>query len=188
MGIEKRKERRIRVNLPIKIFYQKKQEIVGQTENISRLGTYVEVEQKIPLGADIEISLEIPAYVKNPSLCGEVKCEGNIFRCSLTREVAQKKYYGLGIFFIRFAQEAEKEKLSRYIDFLILNEDKAVKEGVRHWRDKRKAARYARQQEEKAALAKGEEDYQKQTLDLLNQILTRLAEISRLLGPQEKIR
>ncbi len=183
MGIEKRKERRIRVSLPIKIVYQRGEVLMAETENISRLGAYVEIEKKIPLGADIDIALQIPPYTKDPSLCGEVKCQGNIFRSSLAREIAAKKYYGIGIFFTRFAQEAEREKLSKYIDFLILNEDKVVKEGIRQWRDKRKAAKDTRKLE-RASL--NQKDYQKETLALLNQILTRLEEISRLLQPQNK--
>lgn len=183
MGIEKRKERRIRVNLPIKIVYQRDQIVMAQTENISRLGAYVEITKKIPLGADIEITLEIPPYAKDPSLSGEVKCQGNIFRCSLTREIAAKKYYGIGIFFTRFLHGAAREKLSKYIDSLISNEDKTVKEGIKRWRKKRKVARETKRLEKPSL---NQKEYQKQTLALLEQVLTRLEEISRLLEPQNK--
>jgi hypothetical protein len=182
MAIEKRKERRIKVNLPVRIVYQKNQEIITKTENVSRLGAYVEIDRKISVGSDVDIRLDIPVYTKNSSLCGEVKCQGNIFRCDLVREGESKKYYGIGIFFTNFPKEIDREKLSRYIDFLILKEDKEIKESIKHWRDKRDMAKKSRQTQE----IKLEEDFQKETAALLKQILARLEEISRLLQSQSK--
>jgi hypothetical protein len=185
MAIEKRKERRIKVNLPIKIVYQKDHVVTAQTENISRLGAYVETGKKIPLGIDIDITLEIPVYTKDPSLSGEVKCKGNIFRCNFIRETESNKYYGIGIFFTHFFNDADREKLSQYIDFLILTEDKNIKEGIKHWRDKRKIAKETRQAQK---ISLSQEDYQKETFALLKQILARLEEITRLLQSQNKIK
>lgn len=185
MAIEKRKERRIKVNLPIRIVYQKNIEFAGLTENISRLGTYIKIDKKIPVGSEADITLEIPAYVKNSSLCGEVKCHGTIFRCDVVGEADSKKYYGIGIFFTSFSKEADRKKLSNYVDFLILNEDKTVKEGIQGWRDKREIKRKARQTQKKLL---SPEDYQKETLALLRQILTRLEEVSRQLESQNKIK
>jgi len=183
MAIEKRKERRIKVKLLIKIVCQKNIEIQGQTQNISRLGAYVETGRKIPVGSDVNITLEIPAYTKNLSLSGEVKCQSNIFRCDLIREIEANKYYGVGIFFTNFLQAIDREKLSRYIDFLILREDENIKEGMKRWRDKREVTKKSRQAQ-KTELS--QENFQKTATTLLKQILTRLEEISRLLQPQNK--
>lgn len=166
MVIEKRRERRVRANLPIKIIYRKKFQILGRTENISMLGTYLEIDRKIPLGIDVEITLEIPTYIKDLSLTGEAHCKGNIFRCNLVRESASKKYYGVGIFFTDFLAPADRDKLSKYINFLIQREKQAIQKDFKRWQDKRQAKK---------------QDPHIQTLHLLKQILARLEELSQLL-------
>lgn len=170
MAIEKRKGRRIRVSLPIKIAYQHNRSIIANTENISMLGTYIEIDRQIPLGTNLDISLNIPAYTKNLSLTGEARCQGNIFRCNPARESGAEKYYGIGIFFTNFLNEADKGKLSRYLDFLAAKEEKNIKEGAKHLQEKRKTA---------------QAPSQTQTFDLLKQILKRLDEISRFLKSQK---
>lgn len=169
MVLEKRKERRVRANLPIKITYQKNLEILGRTENISLLGTYLELDREMPAGIDADIALEIPAYAEDLSLAGEVKCKGNIFRCNLIREFESKKYYGIGIFFTDFLVKADRDNLSNYINFLIFQEKQAIQKDTKRWQDKRQAKR---------------QDPHIQALDLLREILNRLEEISRLLKPR----
>lgn len=179
-GTEKRKERRIRVSLPVKIFYQKL-EVAGQTENISRLGAYVETNKEMPMGAELEMLLKIPARTKEDSLAKDIRCRGSVFRSGLIREENAKKYYGLGIFFTDFPQQTDKGKLSEYIDFLILQENKGIKDGLKRWKETRYAAKKltARQQMKP-------EEYQAQTKVLLKQILNRLEEIYRLVKSQDK--
>jgi hypothetical protein len=135
---EKRRERRLKVRLPIAINYPDNPPISSQTENISRLGTYVEVEQEIPMGVHLDITIEIPAYTNALSLTGEVKCRGDVFRCNLAREVESKKIYGLGIFFTTFLSDEDRDKLSKYIDFLILKEQEDIKQAVQRWRGRRR--------------------------------------------------
>ncbi|MBU4346627.1 MAG: PilZ domain-containing protein [Candidatus Omnitrophica bacterium] len=137
MVLEKRKERRIRVSLPITILYQDKRKVLGKIENMSRLGTYAEINKEIRIGTDIEIILTIPVYTKDLSLSGKIRCKGKIFRCNLLREAESQKYYGIGIFFTEFLEQDDKDKLSKYIDFLILNEDRNIKKGLKQWRAKR---------------------------------------------------
>lgn len=135
-GIEKRREKRIRVKLPIRISYQGK-ELSGETENISRLGAYVEIDKDIPFGAELGIALKVPAYGEGFSLGEEISCKGSVFRSSPAREENSIKYYGLGIFFTDFPQQTDREKLSSYIDFLVSQEEQEVKEEVRRWHQKR---------------------------------------------------
>jgi hypothetical protein len=183
MIIEKRKERRRKVNLPIRIIFRNKPQIIGQIGNISRLGAYVEIDKDIPVGSDIDIIFEIPIYTKDLSLTGEVRCEGNIFRSNLVREFRSKKYYGMGIFFTNFAEQLDRDKLSKYIDFLILKEDEDIQAGIKRWREKRVMDKKDKQNRK---MQLNQEGYQTETLSLLNQILIRLEEISRLLQSQDK--
>ena len=177
MGYEKRKERRIKVSLPIKILFQNK-EIAGKTNNLSRLGAYIEIGEEIPLGTALDITLAIPAYSRDLSLSGEIRCKGSIFRCSLVREENSRKYYGTGIFFTEFTTPADRDKLSRYIGFLILMEEKGVKEGVREWKQKREQVKAKKHPKD----SKAEHDKQcAEILSLLKEALARLDEISDLL-------
>jgi len=138
MATEKRRERRLRVNLPIRISYAGSPEIYSQTENISRLGTYAEIEQEIPLGMHLDMTIGVPAYTDDLSLIGNVKCRGDVFRCNLVREVGLRKFYGLGIFFTDFSNEQDRDKLSKYINFLIAKEQEDVKQATARWREKRR--------------------------------------------------
>lgn len=178
MGLEKRKERRIKVSLPIKIIYQNTAPIASRTENISRLGAYVEIGKELPAGKEIEVILEIPAYDNSGALPQQIKCKGNIFRSAQLEGPAAAGRYGIGVFFTDFSSPADKDKLSGYIDYLIAQEDRAVKEGLKHWRDKRKEAKRKKYLEEGNEIKKAN--------SLLKQILERLQEIKQSLGPREK--
>ncbi len=138
--IERRRERRIKVRLPITISHPNSRKINAHTENISLLGTYVEIEQEIPLGAKLDITIEIPVYTGDSSLAGNVRCAGDVFRCTLAREVESRKLYGHGIFFTGFSTEGDRNKLSKYIDFLIKKEQEDIKQAMKRWRKRRRKA------------------------------------------------
>lgn len=182
-SVEKRKERRIKVNIPIKIIFQKSLEISGKTENLSRLGAYVETDKEIPAGAEVDVILGIPKYKREASCAGEVRCTGNVFRCGVIKETGSKKYYGIGVFFVDFFKEADREKLSRYIDFLILKEDQEIKEGVQYWQDKRRFVQEARQSRKDQPKQKGRKA---EVISLLKDILVRVEEIQQLLHLQPR--
>lgn len=177
MVIEKRKERRIKASLPIKIVFQG-QKVAGRTNNLSRLGAYTEIGRRIPLGAALDITLVIPAYSREASLSGQVKCKGSIFRCSPVREDGSRKYYGSGIFFTEFVSPGDRDKLSRYIDFLILKEEDGLKEGVREWKQKREDVKGRRHPEGPRASS---DKYEAQILNLLKQALDKLDELKTLI-------
>ncbi len=180
-GIEKRKERRIKIALPIKVIYQGN-ESSGFTANISRLGTYAEIEKELPIGVDVGVALEIPAYLKDAPVGGKIRCEGNIFRTHFIQEVKNKKYYGLGIFFTSFNEEADRQRLSRYIDYLSTQEEKEIKEGAKHWREKREMKKADRSSSGSRDAEFGNSDI----AALLRQIVSQLEEIRSLLKPVAK--
>jgi len=177
-GIEKRKERRIKISLPLKIIYEGK-ELSGFTGNISRLGAYAQMDRDLPIGANIDVVLEIPAYTKDSSFAGKISCKGNIFRVNFIKEVKGKKYFGLGIFFTGFPQQKDKERLSKYIDYLITEEEKGIKKGVKLWRNKRKM----KKADTASAEGRPKGDDNSDIIALLRQILARLKEIRSLLKP-----
>ncbi len=181
MVSEKRKEHRIKTSLPIRINY-KGSEVSGTTGNISRLGAYAEIGRHIPVGQDIDIIIAIPDYAQDLSLTGQVRCKGNIFRSSVVRQVNSIKYYGTGIFFTKFSEDTDKGKLSNYIDFLLSQEGRGIKEGIKRWRNKRSAAK--RITKAKGVKA-GQDNLQAETLNLLKQVLALLEEIYRLLKDKE---
>ena len=141
MVTEKRRERRLKVGLPVIIGCSDRPLIYAKTNNISRLGTYIEIDQDIALGVHLDIKIEIPAYTNDLSLIGEVRCKGDVFRCSSVIEIESRRIFGLGIFFTDFSSEEDRNKLSRYIDFLILKEQEDIKQGIKRWREKRRRRR-----------------------------------------------
>jgi len=182
MGIEKRRGRRIRVRLPIRISYGGAHTITAETQNISPLGTYVEIGQQIPLGTDVDIILKILPYPGSFSSNQEVKCQGGIFRCNLVGEVESRKIYGIGVFFTDFQNPEEQNKLSRYIEFLTSKEANDIKAGAQLLQDKKKTEKKIKKAKEQM---QDKTDYQKETLDLLKQILSRLDELHSLLQSQK---
>lgn len=182
--IEQRKERRIKVDLPVTIIYRNS-EVNGKAENISRLGAYVKIGRHIPAGSDLDITLKIPVYAGDASLSGEVKSKASVFRSGLAGEIGPQKYYGIGIFFTKFLQQADRDRLSRYIDFLILQESKGIHEGLKRWKEKREISKKSM---EKQRIKIKDDNYQAQTLELLKQALARLEEIYRLIKPQNTVK
>jgi hypothetical protein len=65
---ERRKQRRVEEHLAITLHYLD-EEVKTFTKNISILGTFVEIERKIPEGNEIKIKLEIPAYLPEIPPC-----------------------------------------------------------------------------------------------------------------------
>jgi len=180
---EKRREHRLKASLPIKISSGNETEILGSTENISRLGTYLEIDRELPAGENVDITLELPVYSQDLSLAGELRCKGAVFRCNLVREFESTKFYGIGIFFTGFSEEKDRERLSQYIDFLSLKEGQEIKDGLKRRREKDEAEKTIKQSEE--ALIK-QEEFQKESLNLLKQIQSKLEKIYRILQTENK--
>lgn len=183
MPSERRKERRLKANLPIKITGKNNLEVFASTENISFLGAYLEVDKEIPAGTEVEVVLEIPHYSEDLSLAGEVRCKGDVFRSSLVNQSGSIKYYGIGIFFTNFHFSEDRDRLHRYIDFLLQSEEQDINERLRRLRYKREAQKLAKSSGQKNI---NQEEFQEKSLELLQQIAAQLNGIEQLLKSQKK--
>ncbi len=194
---ENRKEHRFKAVLPIRIIYAGN-EIIGCTENLSRLGTYAEINCEIPTGENVDVTLvlpaygfgykesqtiALPAYTQDLSPNEEVKCKGNVFRSVLLRQSATNKYYGVGIFFVVFNEDKHREKLSDFVEHLTLKEEQEIKGGLKRRREKDEAEKIVRNSEE---FYVQEEKFRKESLNLLHKISSQLEEINRLLQAGHK--
>jgi len=168
---EKRKEHRFRADLPVRVFYRTA-ELLSSTENISRLGTYAQFNREIPVGEELDVTLVVPAYTRDPALTGEVRCRGSVFRSTVLRQTPTDTSWGTGIFFTAFDGARDKEKLSAYIDHLTRQEEQEIKEGLRRRREKDQV-RHLQQLDGK------QDEFQKETITLLRQISARLAKLER---------
>lgn len=127
---ERRRRRRIEVALPITIKYDNK-EMSSHTKNISILGAYLEAEHQIPTGAVLNIKIRIPGTAKaKTEKAREIKCLGIAFRSQAVGIFESKKCYGIAIFFRSFSEGGE-QKLSKYIDYILLKEKKISKIYIR---------------------------------------------------------
>jgi hypothetical protein len=179
MAQEKRKEYRLKVRIPISVRVDPKAHFESKTVNLSRLGTYVEIPQDVPAGKSVSVIMALPAYCADASLCGEVKCRGTVFRNTMVREEDGRSIYGLGIFFTDFGTFQDKEKLSRYIGFLVDKEEQDMRDGVRRRKEKTGQDKAGRQGDEK-------NDFQKEILSVLADMSRRIEEIHRVVTGKSK--
>jgi hypothetical protein len=179
---ENRKEHRFKAVLPISVTCAGSL-IKSNTSNLSRLGTYTEIDRWVPPGENVEVALELPAYTDDSSLTGQVKCTGSIFRSVPLERGSSGQNYGVGIFFTGFSSHQHQEKLSRFIDYLAVKEEQEIKSGLKKMKEKEETAKIIRHPEE---LSVQEELFRKEALNLLHKISSQLDQISRLLQPQKK--
>lgn len=106
---ESRRGRRVAVALPAHLICGG-QDLSCRTENVSLLGTYVQVEKEMPISTPAKVTLDLSSMGGN----GAIQCEGVIVRC----ESLQPGLYGLGVFFNQFLENGE-ERLENLIDDLL---------------------------------------------------------------------
>jgi len=124
---ERRRRQRVDTALPIRIKYSR-EEILGQTKNISVLGTYLEADKEIPIGTTLDIKIRIPETgQRQAGKSREIRCAGIAFRSEAqSGSLEPKSQYGIGIFFRSFSGNGEKD-LSKYIDYTLSEEKKMGK-------------------------------------------------------------
>lgn len=133
MNAERRSRKRVDVALPIKMTYNNGEQIICLTKNLSILGTYIEVNKKVPIGTAFEI--EIDASVTEASSQSKlIKCRGVSFRCQ-SIVVDKRSMYGIGVFFRSFSEGGENN-LSEYIDYFQLEEERKGKMYIEKMKEK----------------------------------------------------
>lgn len=179
---ENRKEHRFKAVFPIRITYGGN-EIIGCTENLSRLGTYAEINREIPTGENVDVTLVLPVYTQDSFQHDEINCKGNVFRSVLLRQSATNKYYGVGIFFMVFSDDEHRKKLSNFVEYLFLKEEQEIKGGLKRRREKDEAQKVVKDSEE---FYVHEEEFRKESLSMLHKISYQLEELNRLLQAGHK--
>ena len=118
---ESRRGRRVAVTLSAHLICGD-QELSCQTENVSLLGTYVQVARELPISTPAKMTLDLPYNM------GAVQCQGVVVRC----ENLRPSVYGLGVFFNEFLEDGEA-KLEKLIDELLR---KQTEEAERYFQER----------------------------------------------------
>lgn len=151
--MERRQKHRIEAALALEIFYAANK-LEAVSKNISMLGAYIENEQEIKTGTDVEIIIHIPAYGHYRKPIGAIKCRGVIFRSAPLIKPNSPVFFVLRIFFTSFESKGDSDKLSAYIDFMASKEKTFVKKRLKQLRSKLKRGRAKQKRAEKKALRK----------------------------------
>lgn len=129
---ERRRQKRVKVKLLVRLDYNNN-EGLASTKNISLLGACLNMDRQISPGTRVVLSLDIPKYVENENLIGEIRGEGAIVRCNSVQQPGQPASYELGVFFSTFLPPGE-EKLLNYLDYVAKEEEKEVRRWVEQYR------------------------------------------------------
>lgn len=135
---ESRRGRRIGIALPALLVCGNEQ-LTTQTENVSLLGTYVQVNREVPVGTPVRVTLDLSSQPAGGG--GNVECEGVVVRCENT----QPGFYGLGLFFKQILGDGET-RLGALIDELLRRQNEEAeryfkeRERLRKERMKKKLA------------------------------------------------
>lgn len=150
---DRRRLKRVRVQLPVRLDFDKT-EGLAFTKNISLLGACLNMSKEVSPGTRVALSLDIPRYVEDDRLTGEIRGEGAVVRCQPeTIQGEGSGSYELGVFFSRFLSPGE-DKLMHYLDYVSRKEEEEVRKWVQQYRDrikkrKKEIARKKRQIERK---------------------------------------
>jgi hypothetical protein len=110
-GVERRRYSRIKRQIPLKIKLDD-YDLVGQTYDISCIGTYCRIDRSIPLFSIISIIILLPLKTNNRKSTCNVRCQGVVVR---TEENTQNnRQYNVAIYFNRLTKP-DKAKLSQYV-------------------------------------------------------------------------
>lgn len=108
--VERRRYPRIKREIPLKIKLDD-YDLVGQTNNISSVGTYCTVDKYIPVFSIISIILLLPIKDTPEGVCS-IRCKGAVVRSQENPE--DKNKYNVAIYFNRL-RKSDKTKLLQYV-------------------------------------------------------------------------
>lgn len=132
---DRRRQRRIRVQLPVRLDFNNTGGLAS-TKNISLLGACLNMDKEINPGTRVALSLNIPRYIEDDKMVGEVRGEGAVVRCQPEAEEGKElSGYELGVFFSNFLPPGE-EKLINYLDHVAEQEAEEVRKWVQQYRDR----------------------------------------------------
>jgi hypothetical protein len=130
--LERRRQKRVKVQLPVRLDFNNAEGLAA-TKNISLLGACLNINREILPGTRVALSLEIPKYVEDQSLIGEIKGEGAVVRCEPEEKEGRPDNYELGVFFSSFMPPGE-DKLLHYLDHVAEEEEKQIRAWVEQYR------------------------------------------------------
>ena len=107
---ERRKDPRVDSNLPLKLFHDQG-DIVTETGNISRSGSYCKVSKYIEPMTKLKICLFIPMKKDGKSINKKICCEGVVVRSEPTEKEGE---FSIAIFFNNISQR-DAETISEYV-------------------------------------------------------------------------
>ena len=109
--LERRRSPRVKQQVPLKIRLDD-YDLVGQTRDISCIGTYCTVNKYIPPFSIISIVLLLPLKINNRNRVCNMRCQGVVVRTEENFE--NNKKYNIAIYFNRLNQ-SDKAKLLQYV-------------------------------------------------------------------------
>jgi len=108
---ERRKDPRLDSNLPLKIHHDNG-DIVTETGNISRSGSYCKVSEYIEPMTKLKICFLLPLKKEGKSVNKKINCEGVVVR---SEPSAEEGLYNIAIFFNNISQR-DAEAISDFIN------------------------------------------------------------------------
>jgi len=138
---DRRRQKRVKMKASLTLRHSDK-EHDSITNNMSLLGASVNTKSQILPGTRVGVHFDIPEYKENKDLAGEVKGEGAIVRCDPSDDPETPNEYEVGVFFANFVG-TDEQKLSKYLDFLVKQEEKEIRQWAKQYRariEKRKKA------------------------------------------------
>lgn len=108
---ERRRYPRIKREIPLKIKYDN-YDTVGQTRDISCIGTYCTVNKHIPLFSKISIILLLPLNNPGKNDYCSVRCKGAVVR--VERNPQDDNEYNVAIYFNEISRSG-RAKLAQYV-------------------------------------------------------------------------
>jgi len=109
--IERRRSPRVKRQVSLKIKLND-YDLVGQTHDISYIGTYCSVNKYIKPFSLISIILLLPLRINGRSIINNVRCQGVVVRA--VEDPKDNNLYNIAIYFKRLRQ-SDKAKLLQYV-------------------------------------------------------------------------
>jgi len=108
---ERRKESRVKKNIPIKLFIPEEYDAIAETKNISASGAYCILHLKIPEMTKLAIILLIPSYDRIPAK--KIECKGVVVRIEENKS-PKNKPYNIAIYFNNI-NKSDKKFIRQYV-------------------------------------------------------------------------